>query len=328
MEFSLKKNISIILGSISILIILSFTVFLINQTAQIINLVSAINPLLGQVVGWILIIMYAALVILPVIIYLRLPKVLQPPVEQSSPEFDLFIRKLSKRLKKNKYLTGMSVSTFSDIEKAIKILNKQTDILIRKNATTVFLTTAISQSGRLDAITVLVAQIRMVWQVAHVYYQRPSLREMLQLYANVAGTAFIAGELNDIDISEQVEPIITSVLGASLTGSIPGITNVAGIVTNSLLTGSANAYLTLRVGAITKQYCGSLLKKERSVIRRSASLEGAKMLSVIVMNSAGNITKSIVNAAIKSPGKFSRDVIRSTWGKISGKQKTGTNLIE
>lgn len=324
----MKKNISIILGSISILIILSFIVFLINQTAQIIHLVSAISPVLGRAVGWVLVAIYAALAILPVIIYLRLPKVLEPPVEQSSPEFDIFIRKLSRRLKKNKYLTGMSVTTFSDIEKAIKVLNKQADNLIRKNATTVFLTTAISQSGRLDAITVLVAQIRMVWQVAHVYYQRPSLREMLQLYANVAGTAFIAGELNEIDISEQVEPIITSVLGASLTGSIPGITNVAGIVTNSLLTGSANAYLTLRVGAITKQYCGSLLKKERSVIRRSASLEGAKMLSVIVMNSAGNISKSIVNAAIKSPGKFSRDVIRSTWGKISGKQKTGTNLIE
>jgi hypothetical protein len=324
----LKKNISIILGSISILIILSFIIFLINQTAQIIHLVSAISPVLGRAVGWVLVAIYAALAILPVIIYLRLPKVLEPPVEQSSPEFDIFIRKLSRRLKKNKYLTGMSVTTFSDIEKAIKVLNKQADNLIRKNATTVFLTTAISQSGRLDAITVLVAQIRVVWQVAHVYYQRPSLREMLQLYANVAGTAFIAGELNEIDISEQVEPIITSVLGASLTGSIPGITNVAGIVTNSLLTGSANAYLTLRVGAITKQYCGSLLKKERSVIRRSASLEGAKMLSVIVMNSAGNISKSIVNAAIKSPGKFSRDVIRSTWGKISGKQKTGTNLIE
>ena len=324
----MKKNISIILGSISILIILSFIVFLINQTAQIIHLVSAISPVLGRAVGWVLVAIYAALAILPVIIYLRLPKVLEPPVEQSSPEFDIFIRKLSRRLKKNKYLTGMSVTTFSDIEKAIKVLNKQADNLIRKNATTVFLTTAISQSGRLDAITVLVAQIRMVWQVAHVYYQRPSLREMLQLYANVAGTAFIAGELNEIDISEQVEPIITSVLGASLTGSIPGITNVAGIVTNSLLTGSANAYLTLRVGAITKQYCGSLLKKERSMIRRSASLEGAKMLSVIVMNSAGNISKSIVNAAIKSPGKFSRDVIRSTWGKISGKQKTGTNLIE
>jgi hypothetical protein len=70
------------------------------------------------------------------------------------------------------------------------------------------------------------------------------------------------------------------------------------------------------------------LKKERSVIRRSASLEGAKMLSVIVMNSAGNITKSIVNAALKTPGKFSRDMIRTTWGKISGKQKTSTDLIE
>jgi len=324
----LKKNISIILGSVSLFLILAFIIFLINQTAQIVNLVSGISPLLGQAVGWVLIMLYAALLIVPVIIYLKLPKALQLPVERTSPEFDLFIQKLGKRLKMNKYLQGISLSNYQDIEKAIKVLNKQSDILIKQNATTVFLTTAISQSGRLDAITVLIAQVRMVWQVAHVYYQRPSLREMLQLYANVAGTAFIAGELNDLDISQQVEPIITSVLGASLTGSIPGITNVAGIVTNSLLTGSANAYLTLRVGAITKQYCGSLLKKERSVIRRSASLEGAKMLSVIVMNSAGNISKSIVNAALKTPGKFSRDVIRSTWGKISGKQKTSTDLIE
>ena len=327
-ESFLKKNISVILGSVSLFLILAFIIFLINQTTQIVNLVSGVNPLMGQVVAWALIMLYIVLLIVPIIIYLRLPKVLQPPVERSSPEFDLFIQKLGKRLKKNKYLKGVNLSDYHEIEKAIKVLNKQSDILIKQNATTVFLTTAISQSGRLDAITVLIAQIRMVWQVAHVYYQRPSLREMLQLYANVAGTAFIAGELNDLDISQQVEPIITSVLGASLTGSIPGITNVAGIVTNSLLTGSANAYLTLRVGAITKQYCGSLLKKERSVIRRSASLEGAKMLSVIVMNSAGNITKSIVNAALKTPGKFSRDVIRTTWGKISGKQKTSTDFIE
>jgi len=324
----LKKNLTIIFVSFSAILIICFILLLINQTVQFISLASGIHPILGQIVGWILIIVYLILTILPVIIYLKLPAVLKPPADDSSPEFDIFIQKLSRRLKKNKYLEGFTVSTPSEIEKAIKALNKKAEILIKKNATTVFLTTAISQSGRLDAFTVLIAQVRLVWQVAHLYYQRPSLREMMQLYANVAGTAFIAGELNDIDISQQIEPIITSVLGASLTGSIPGITNVAGIITNSLLTGSANAYLTLRVGVITKQYSGSLLKKERSVIRRSASLEAAKMLSIIVMNSAGNISKSIINAAIKSPGKFSRDVIKSTWGKISGKQSNDPDFIK
>jgi hypothetical protein len=201
------------------------------------------------------------------------------------------------------------------------MLEEQADRIIKQNSATVFITTSISQSGRLDTFTVLIAQIRMIWQIAIIYYQRPTLRGLIQLYANVLATAFIAGELNEIDISRQVEPIVTSVLGASLTGSIPGVNLVAGIVTNSLLSGSANAFLTLRVGIITKRYCGSLTKIERSSVRRSASLEAARQLSIIVMNSAGNITKSIVNAALKSPGKISRDVLRSTWEKIVGKGK-------
>ena len=186
----------------------------------------------------------------------------------------------------------------------------------------VFITTAISQSGRLDAFTVLIAQVRMIWQVAQIFYQRPMLREMTWLYANVAATAFVASEISDIDISRQVEPIITSVLGASLTGTIPGVNRVAGIVTNSLLTGSANAYLTLRVGAITKGYCGSLMKKERSVIRRSATVEAARLLTRIVMDSAGSISKAFITAAVKSPGRISRDVVRSTLNKIKKKAET------
>lgn len=324
----MKKHLIIVFTTISLIVLISFIVFVINQTIQVVGLASNINPLFGHIAAWALLTIYLVLLIIPLILYLRLPKVLQPPSSEASPNFDDFLQKLARRLKKNRLLKDMELSGQDEIKKAIRILNKHADVLIKKNATTVFVTTAISQSGRLDAITVLIAQMRMIWQVALIYYHRPTLREILQLYANVAGTAFIAGELNDVDISRQVEPIITSVLGASITGSIPGITNVAGIVTNSLLTGSANAYLTVRVGAITKQYCGSLLKQEKSAIRRSASLEGAKMLSVIVMNSAGNITKSIVNAAVKSPGRFSRDVLRSTWGKISGKAKTSSDLSE
>jgi hypothetical protein len=47
---------------------------------------------------------------------------------------------------------------------------------------------------------VLAAQTRLIWKVALVYYQRPSLRDFVQLYANVASTAFIAAGVEDIDV--------------------------------------------------------------------------------------------------------------------------------
>jgi hypothetical protein len=203
----------------------------------------------------------------------------------------------------------------------MEMLGKKADQVIKNNASTVFVTTSISQSGRLDAFTVLIAQFRIVWQVAKIFYQRPVIREMIQLYANVAATAFVASELDDIDIAREVEPIIGSVLGASLTSTIPGVHRVAGIITNSLLTGAANAFLTLRIGAIAKQYCSSLVKKDRRSVRKSALVEAAKMLSKIVMSSAGNISKSFITAAIKSPTRISRKVIRSTMKKLSRKEK-------
>ena len=72
----------------------------------------------------------------------------------------------------------------------------------------VFLATAVSQSGRLDGLLVFAAQSRMVWKIALLHYQRPSVRDMINLYANVAGTAFVASEIEDININEHVEPVI------------------------------------------------------------------------------------------------------------------------
>lgn len=322
----MKKTIRIIILSVSIFILVVFILFVINQTVQVVTLAQNVHPQLGQFALYGLLFVYAFLVIFPLYLYLRLPRALQPPDSEESQAFKRYMDRLSRRLRKNRHLKGNPVSNRVEIEYALQILNKEADQIIKRNATMVFITTAISQSGRLDTFTVLITQFRLVWQIAHLYYQRPSLRDMIHLYANVAATAFIAGELNDLDISEQVEPIITSVLGATLTGAIPGVHTVAGIITNSLLSGSANAYLTLRIGAIAKQYSGSLIKKERKIIRRSASYEAARMLSVIVMSSAGNISKAMVNAAMKSPGKFSRNLLRSTWGRFSGKSTPDTGM--
>lgn len=320
-EFSLKKSIKRLVTAIGLFIICIFVIFVINQTVQVINLLTNIHPLLGQISFFSLIIIYTILLLIPIIIYFRLPKALKPPEDDHSAELTIYLEKLSKRLKKNQYLKDFQLKSRRDIEEALKILGTKANDTLKRNATVVFVTTAISQSGRLDTFTVLITQFRMIWQIAHLYYQRPTLREIVNLYSNVFATALIAAELNEIDISQQVEPVVTSVLGASLTSAIPGVNLVAGIVTNSLLSGATNAFLTLRIGVITKRYCGSLSRVERSKLRKSASIEAARMLSVIVMNSAGNITKSIVNAAVKSPGRISRDVLRSTWDKLIGKNK-------
>jgi uncharacterized membrane protein YcjF (UPF0283 family) len=311
-----------ILLLISLFLLVLFILFVINQTVQVVSLARQLNPWLAKAVLWILITVYAVLILLPVYLFIRLPKALRPPEDDQTPDFDRYLQRVAKRLRRNPRVEGIVLDSREAIEQALKKLETGADLLIKKNATTVFITTAISQSGRLDAFTVLITQFRMVWQIAHHYDQRPSLREMAQLYANVAATTFVAGELDDLDIDQQVEPIIASVLGSTLTSAIPGVSTVAVIITNSLLTGSANAYLTLRVGAIAKQYCGSLLKRERRLIRRSASLEAARMVSAIVMSSAGNITRSIVNAAMKSPGRLSRSVIKSSWKKISAKKRS------
>ena len=137
-------------------------------------------------------------------------------------------------------------------------------------ATTVFLTTAVSQSGRLDALLVLAAQSRMVWRVAHLYYQRPSVREMWYLYANVAATSFVAGELDDLELHQMIQPVVAGTLGA-VGGAIPGFQVLTSIMVNSLLSGSANAFLTLRVGIIAKDYCGSLVAEPRTQVRRAAT---------------------------------------------------------
>ena len=189
---------------------------------------------------------------------LRLPRSLMPPASEDSPEFTRYLESLKKRLRSNTRLKNFDLSNRERIEDALTLLGKQADDIIQKTASTVFMSTAISQSGRLDAFLVVSAQSRMVWQIAHLYYQRPTLRDLIHLYANVAATAFMASELDDIDLNEQVQPVLSSTLGA-MAGSVPGLQLAASLLVTSVLTGTANAFLSLRVGIIAKRYCGSIV---------------------------------------------------------------------
>jgi hypothetical protein len=276
------------------LILLSFSVVVVSQTAQVVQLAKEVHPVLGTVTLWGLLISYGGLVGGPVVMILRMPRPLSPPAEESGPEFQAHLQELGRRLAANpqvRFAAARPVDRRA-VEEALSALDQDAGAVIKQMASTVFLTTAVSQSGRLDALLVLMAQSRMIWRIAHIYYQRPSLRELAHLYSNVAVTAFVAGELDDLELHQMIQPVVAGTLGATV-GVIPGFQVFTTIMVNSLLSGSANAFLTLRVGMIARAYCGSLVAQPRTKVRRSATAESARLLSGIVRESGARVRDAV-----------------------------------
>jgi hypothetical protein len=115
----------------------------------------------------------------------------------------------------------------------------------------------------------------------------------------------VAGELDEAEISEQIEPILSSALGA-VSLSVPGVQAAASIVVTSILTGAANAFLTLRVGIVARRWCGSLVVADRRTLRRTATAEAAKLLGAIVKNGTARISRGLWHASKdKVGGAFS-----------------------
>jgi hypothetical protein len=290
----MNKTVKTLAVVVSSLFVLSFVVVVINQTAGVVQLAKEVHPLAGTVTLWGLLIAYAGMIAVPVVLVVRMPKPLEPPEAEGTPEFDDYLKQLGRRLANNPRIKLAAIEPVGrpSIEKAIQILDDDANAIVKQTATAVFLTTAVSQSGRLDALLVLAAQSRMVWKIARLYYQRPSLRELTHLYANVAMTSFAAGELDDLELHQMIQPVVAGTLGAA-GGVVPGFQVLTTILVNSLLSGSANSFLTLRVGMIAKDYCGSLVAEPRSQIRRAASAEAARLLSSIVKESGARVREAI-----------------------------------
>jgi hypothetical protein len=263
---------------------------------------AAVHPILGWLVIALLLIALLLLVGIPLAQVLRLPGALVRPASTTGPAWNRFVERYARRLVKNPILRTdyaqiedleralegkVSGDLEDEVTRAIAHLDVKADAIITRYAASVFTTTAISQSGRLDTVIVLSAQFRMVKEIATVYYQRPQARELWSLYANVGTAGFVAGEIQDSEL--------LAVLGAPVTAGITSFIPVAGsaplvsLLVNSLLDGSANAFLTLRIGTLARRYAGLRLEEDRGALARSASLEAAGHLGVVVSRGASRL---------------------------------------
>jgi len=310
---------------IALLVLLTICVIslIIAGVTSLISLADRIHPVAGSVVFWTIVLAAAFFALYGAIAYAKLPGALVPPDETSGPKHEAYLEALRARLSANPRTQGMSMATEGEIEKAIAVLSTEADSVVRKTSSTVFLSTALMQNGRLDALILLFTQIQMVTRVARVYVQRPSPREMVRLYVNVAGTAFIASGLESLDLGEMVAPLATSVVPA-LKGGIPGLSGISALLVKCVSNGAANAFLTLRVGEVARRYCELTSRSSPEAIRKSATAAAVQHLGRIVRENGALVVRKIWEstgrALIDSGVSKAEDIAAATrdlFGRIS-----------
>jgi hypothetical protein len=172
----------------------------------------------------------------------------------------------------------------------------------------------------------------MIWQVACIYSTRPQWNELVSLYTNVLMASLIAGGVEESNIESQIEVIVNTSLGHGLAG-IPGISGVSAFFVKSLLTGSINAFLTLRTGIIAKRYCSALTQIDKQSVRRYAFSEASVMVGGLVLGTGKKIAASIAKRLVKtgvdniaSGVKATQESVVSGAGKVGGAVASGFEI--
>ena len=151
-------------------------------------------------------------------------------------------------------------------------------------AKSVFMITAISQNGRLDTVSVLYMNYKMIEDVIIASGFRPTRQQLFRQYVNILVTSlmtFVASEVfkdmgsvapfesladpssdADIDLSDaavdgaDVDPddIGDTVSGGTGFLSILSGVKIPGVVIGSICDGIVNSLMTLRIGYVTRNY--------------------------------------------------------------------------
>ena len=307
----------------AVLISVCLVSLVIAGVTSLISLADRIHPIAGTIVFWSICAAAGFFALHCAIAYARLPAALIPPEEDSGPKYDAYLEALRVRLAVNPRTRGKPLATEEEIENAVGLLSAEADSIVRSTASMVFLSTALMQNGRLDGLIVLFTQIQMVGRIARIYVQRPSPRELIRLYANVAGTAFVASGLESLELGEMVAPLAVSVVPA-LKGGIPGLSGISALLVRCVSNGAANAFLTLRVGEVARRYCELTSRCPPELIRKSATAAAVHHLGRIVRENGALVVRKIWEstgrALIDSGVSKAEDIAgatRTLFGRIS-----------
>lgn len=182
-------------------------------------------------------------------------------------------------------------------------VKKQINKIIIKNAKTVMLSTMISQNSKLDMISVVSMNLKMVKEIVVACGFRPSMKNLSKLTVNVASTALIAEGLESMRL-EEVLP----------TQSIQALESVPLLkpIISSVTQGVANALLTIRIGLVTRGYLFTNSKKaSKAQIRAEAFKDALIILPMVVGEVIAYFPSKVIKFFAKKNKDENEDVVDS-----------------
>ena len=265
--------------------------------------------------------------------------------DPTEAERQAFARELERRLKKNPHVraAGLRATDEHFLEKALDVLDARAGEEIRNSAKRVFLGTALSQNGRLDALIVFVSLARMVWRVSGIYNQRPTPAELWSVYSTVSSATFISFSIEVLDIprtiTESMNELLPAVTPAMAASSVPLMGPMMQQCTSAVIDGAANCLLAIRAGVVTRSAFRFAALGREEARQQACVREAGTMLAEISRETVGAIVeafrKQLVNLPASMGQKISETVgtvadsaLEKTRGAAQSVARGGTAVAE
>lgn len=264
--------------------------------------------------------------------------------DPTEAERQAFARELERRLKKNPHVraAGLRATDEHFLEKALDVLDARAGEEIRNSAKRVFLGTALSQNGRLDALIVFVSLARMVWRVSGIYNQRPTPAELWSVYSTVSSATFISFSIEALDIprtiTESMNELLPAVTPAMAASSVPLMGPMMQQCTSAVIDGAANCLLAIRAGVVTRSAFRFAALGREEARQQACVREAGTMLAEISRETVGAIVeafrKQLVNLPVSMGQKISETVgtvadsaLEKTRGAAQSVARGGTAVV-
>ena len=266
----MKDMIRNIVKIMCILVFIVLLLFIGNVMVIANNIQNATNEYVAYAFYAVLLVLLLAFIIIPLVKLLKMPSMMEFPKVDDSYTAEK-VQKIALNLAANypnnekveqkKFTDTVESAGLTDKDNLIKSVNNEIkrrfdniESIIKRYGKHVFIVTAISQNNRLDTISVLILNFRMIKDLIKSTGFRPSNIQMLQIYWRVIVTgAFAYATSEAVDFADETFlSEMSTEIGEKVGSSILG--KLLGVFTKSLADGAVNGLFTLRLGYVTKHY--------------------------------------------------------------------------
>lgn len=278
--------------------LLLFLLIIISSVLNVGTRLREISSILEYIFYALVVIIFFFAIVNPIIIILKSPSLaIATTLDPTDGRVVAIYKKVAKNIVKNNDLPEeqkLLLTKYNNknelllnlqfvFEQSVKgELNK----IILHDAKIVMISTALSQSARMDMISAFTVNLKMIKELVVKCGFRPSMKNLSKLTVNVFGTALIAEGLENLSLDDILPQNATNMLA-----NVPFVKPLM----ESVIQGIANSLMTIRIGIITRKYLftdGAVVTKEE--IRRQALKESMKMIPLVIAETITFFPKRVV----------------------------------